>query len=226
MAKRHPGARGGDGGDAVGELVVEAAEEADDEVGVGDGSTDVAEGVGQDLELAAVLRDRHVPLVKLVELLTSLDGAIHDVVEELVGDGGPGGVGVVGRLDDSGEEVRGEHGVEPGDDASIDLRPLGVVKHQVGEPSAVDVVEDTELAERDEEEGAPCAEVGVTEIKHHGYVGLDVDQLSGGSRDRYCGSSGERVGARRARAGGHGDRRGEERIGSGRGGRISRRMVP
>ena len=123
MAKRHPGARGGDGGDAVCELVVEAAEEADDEVGVGDGSTDVAEGVGQDLELAAVLRDRHVPLVKPVELLTSLDGAIHDVVEELVGDGGPGGVGVVGRLDDGGEEVGGERGVEPGDNASIDLRP-------------------------------------------------------------------------------------------------------
>lgn len=169
MAKRHPGARGGDGCDAVGELVVEAAEEADDEVGVRDGSTDVAERVSQDLELAAVRRDRHVPLVKPVELLTSLDSPIHDVVEELVGDGGPGGVGIVGRLDDDGEEVGGERGVEPGDDASIDLRPLGVVKHQV------DVVEDTELAERDEEEGAPCAEVGVAEIKHHGNVGLDVD---------------------------------------------------
>ena len=119
-----------------------------------------------------------------------------------------------------------ESGVEPGDNAGVDLRPLGIVKHQVREPGAVDVVEDAELAERDEEEGAPCAEVGVAKIKRDGNVGLDVDQLSSGSRDRYCGSSGERVGARRARAGGHGDRRGEERIGSGRGGRISMRMVP
>ena len=77
---------------------------------------------------------------------------MHDVVEELGADGRPGGVGIVAWLDDGGEQVGGESGVEPGDDAGVDLRPLGVEEHGARVDGAVDMIFDAELAEHNVEE--------------------------------------------------------------------------
>lgn len=71
--------------------------------------------------------------MKGVECLPGLKGAMQDVVEELRADGGPDVEGGIVGLDDGSEEVGGEGGVEPGDDADIDLGPLGVTKHGGGE---------------------------------------------------------------------------------------------
>jgi len=45
------------------------------------------------------------------------------------------------------------------------------------------VIHEPELAEGDEEEGAPCPEVVAAEIKNHRDVRLDVDELRGGGGD-------------------------------------------
>lgn len=83
LKERHGWIGGGDGGDAVAELVVEPAQEVDDEVLVGEGRADVTQGVRKDLDLATVLGDGHVSLVQRVERLTSLDSALNDVVKKL-----------------------------------------------------------------------------------------------------------------------------------------------
>ena len=68
------------------------------------------------LDLAAVVRHRHVALTESMELLSGLSNALDDVVQELRADRRPGGVGVVIRLVHGGEEIVGERGVEPGDE--------------------------------------------------------------------------------------------------------------
>ena len=108
---------------------------------------------------------------------------MHDVVEELGADGRPGGVGIVVRLDDGGES-----GVEPGDDAGVNLCPLGVEEHGARVDGAVDMIFDAELAEHNVEEGAPDGEVGVANTQSHRDMSLDVDQL----RRRGC--DGDRCG--------------------------------
>ena len=67
--ERHRQAGGRDRRDAVGELVVDAAQEVDDEVLIGEGCADVAQLVRQVLELVAVLDHREVTLAEGVERL-------------------------------------------------------------------------------------------------------------------------------------------------------------
>ena len=100
---------------------------------------------------------------------------MHDVVKEVGADGRPGGVGIVVRLDDGGEQFGGESGVEPGDDAGVDLL-VGVEEHGSCVDHAIDMILDAELAEHNVE-GAPNSEVGVADTKGHRNMRLDVDQL-------------------------------------------------
>lgn len=71
----------------MGELVVQTIEEADDEVMVGHGRSEIAQFVSEDLEFASVGSHRQITLGKGVELLAHLDSALEDVVEELLGTG-------------------------------------------------------------------------------------------------------------------------------------------
>ena len=185
----------------MGKLVVQPAQEVDNEILIRERRANVAQRVCQYLDLAAVLSDGHVSLVESVERLPGLDSALDDVVKKLGADGVPGGVSVVVQLDHSGEEVGGECGVKPGDDAGVDLHPLGVVELEVGVSRAVDVIEEAELAESNGEEGAPGAEGGVAEIKDHGNMGLDVNELRCRRRDghRACREGVDIVGGDRAR---------------------------
>lgn len=123
----------------------------------------------------------------------------------------PGGVGVIFRLEHGREKVVGEHGVEPGDDANINLRPLGVVAHVEGVGGAVDVVDEAKLEEGDVEEGSPGAKVGaVANIKGDGDMCIDVDELRCGRRDSHRWSR-EGVGVvGGAGAGGHVEHAGED----------------
>ena len=63
----------------MGELVVQTIEEADDEVMVGHGRSEIAQFVGEDLEFATVGSHRQITLGKGVELLAHLDSALEDV---------------------------------------------------------------------------------------------------------------------------------------------------
>lgn len=56
-----------------------------------DGLADVAEVVGEGLELGAVVGDGHVTLVEVAELCLIEDGALELVVVVQVGDGRPEG---------------------------------------------------------------------------------------------------------------------------------------
>lgn len=107
LEERHGRPCRGDGGDAVGKLVVQPAQEVDNEILIRERRANVAQRVCQYLDLAAVLSDGHVSLVESVERLPGLDSALDDVVKKLGADGVPGGVSVVVRLDHSGE-VGGE----------------------------------------------------------------------------------------------------------------------
>ena len=75
-------------------------------------------------ESAAILTDVHVPLVETVELLLDVDGVLEAVVEELPSDRRPGGVRTGTSLVDITPDLLGDGGVEPGDDAGVDLKPL------------------------------------------------------------------------------------------------------
>lgn len=165
------GSLGAEVADGRAEVVVEAAEGVDDEGMISDGGADMVEGVRQLLETASVLGDRHVTLVQTVELLLRVDGALEAVVEEEAGDARPDGIRREPWLVNRIHDVLGHGGVQPRDDAGIDLHPLGVVAHEDGVDGAVDVVEEDELFE----EGAPLAKVRGLRFKRHGNVRLDVD---------------------------------------------------
>ena len=113
---------------------------------------------------------------------------------ELRSDGRPGGVGVVVWLDDGREEVGGERGVEPRNNAGVHLCPFGVGDHGVRVHRAVDVILDAELAEEDVEEGAPDGEVRVADTESDRDMRLDVDELCCRCRDGH-GRCGKRVAA-------------------------------
>jgi len=71
-----------------------------------------------------------------VECLPCLDCALHIVVEDLGADGG-----VVARLDDHQKEFSGNSGVEPRDDAGVDLHPLGIDEHGASIDYVVDAIQ-------------------------------------------------------------------------------------
>ena len=60
---------------------------------------------------------------------------------------------------DRQQEVGGEGGVEPRDDAGVNLHPLMVMAHLACFSGAINMIEEAELAEGNVEEGTPGAEV-------------------------------------------------------------------
>lgn len=82
-------------------------------------------------------------------------------------------VGVRALDDDHLHESRRDGVAEPGDDAVVDLQPLGVMPHRLGIDGAVDMIGDPEFAEGGVEDGRPDLEVGVAVVQHDGNVTTD-----------------------------------------------------
>ena len=93
---------------------------------LGDGVAEVAEDVGEVLELAAVVVDAHVTLLEGTEFGLDEDGAVHLIVAEEALDGVPDGErGCLGLVDEV-EDLVVHGGVEPVDHAVVIEDPLGV----------------------------------------------------------------------------------------------------
>lgn len=80
--ERRQWSHGADDSQRITELGAKAPHGVDDEVLIRDGVVDVAEGVGEALEAAAEITDGELALVKVVEVLKRVDGALAGVVEE------------------------------------------------------------------------------------------------------------------------------------------------
>lgn len=70
-------------GAKVVELVVEAANEHEDEGAVLDGLADVGKVVGEDLEPAAVVTYGEITLLEMMDLSGEVDGALLAIAEEV-----------------------------------------------------------------------------------------------------------------------------------------------
>lgn len=151
------------------------AKDVGDDCGVGDSSAYIVEGVRQLLEAVGLLGDRHITLVEAVEFVLGVHGTLEAVVEEEAEDLRPGGVGREMWLVNGVHDILGHGGVQPGDDAGVDLCPFDVVAHEDSIDGAVDVVGEAEFLERELEEGAPLAKVGGLHLERDRDVRLDVD---------------------------------------------------
>ena len=117
-----------------------------------------------------------------MKFLLGVHGALKAVVEELACDRSPDGVGGgVGAIDIV-PDLLGDGGVEPRDDAGINLEPLGVVDHGSGIHRAVDVVEEAEFFEGHLEEGTPLPEVALVGGESDGDMATDVQHHEGRGR--------------------------------------------
>jgi len=149
-------------------LAVQPTEEVEDLARLRDGLSDVAQAISEELEAGAVVRDAEVALVEAAELSLQVDGALEFMVAEEALDVRPKGERGGARLVDDVEDVLVDGGVQPVDDAAVDLAPFGVALRH-GRRSLDDVIE-AELAEDGVEAAPPLAIVGVQEIEKDGDV--------------------------------------------------------
>jgi hypothetical protein len=166
------------------EIGAEAAHGIGDEVLVGDGIADVDEGVREALEATIVIADTEVALLQAVKVLQSVDGALGRIVEEETANGVPDGEGRRTALEHHVVDRLGHGEVDPRDNAMADLGPLHVELPGVGVGSAVDMVEETELAKGKFKERAPGGVIGFLEIQNLWHMVADVQHLDGVGGDR------------------------------------------
>lgn len=194
------------------ELIVQVAQCVDDEGGVGDGGAAVIELIGETLELAAVLGDAHVTLEQAMKFLLGVHSALEAVVKELAEDGVPdgegGGVGAIDII----PYLLGHGVVQPRDDASIDLKPFGIVDHGRCINRAINVIEEAEFLDGELEEGTPLPEVAFVRVEDNRDVAADVEHHQGGG-GRWSGIS-EWVGSGGSRRTRHGWEMRKQRLGS------------
>jgi hypothetical protein len=101
---------------------------------LGDGVADVAQVVGELLELVVVVRDGQIPLDNIAELNFEKNGALQFVVAEEVLDVRPNGEGRSIGLVDEVEDILGDGCVDPVGDAAVDLLPFSIlIKNGGGE---------------------------------------------------------------------------------------------
>jgi len=112
-----------------GELLVEAADEGEDEQLVVDRRTKVGEVISHRLQALAVVRDTQVPLLEVTELSVEEDGARLLVSKELGLDGNPcrasrGALVAAGH--DDVDELVGNGAVEPRADDAVHANPISM----------------------------------------------------------------------------------------------------
>ena len=115
------------------------------------------------------------------------------VVEEEADDVGPdvvgGGAGVVQNI----HERLGDGGVQPRDDAGVDLEPLGIVLHEDDVEGAIDVAGEGEFLEGEFEEHAPLPEVGLIHVEGDRDMAVDVQEGNGRGRRWSTGGGGPQM---------------------------------
>ena len=115
-----------DGGDHVAKFGVEAAEQIHHLIVLTDRMPNVGELPGQHLQLGAVLSHGEITLHEGTELRFEVDDAGEAIVVEQFLNHRPDSDGSVVLLHDDVEEVGGDGGVEPVDDALVDHGPLRI----------------------------------------------------------------------------------------------------
>jgi hypothetical protein len=161
--------------DGTVELRVEPMKEVEDLLHLRDGLAEVAELVGVGLHLGAVLHHRHLALDDYVVLSIDVDHAGQHVVTEEVLECHLNREGGVLQLHDHIEELRGDRGVQPVDDAIVDHVPLAVAMARCG--VGVDVGVQTKLADDGVKEAPPLCVVGHSEVKDDRDVATDGHRL-------------------------------------------------
>ena len=155
----------------VGEALVEAADEVEDEGPIRD---DLAEGAkvrGHPLEPPAVICNGQITLREAAELGVEVEGARLAVAEELCFHSEPGIACGDGARGDGVGEIIGDGAKDPGLHDAVHARPVGLGSSEgsVGE----DVVAQRELAD-DEEELIPPASVVAGDVEDDGDQASDV----------------------------------------------------
>jgi hypothetical protein len=168
----------GEDGDGMTELRVQAMQRIDDHGRIRHWVADVAQHVGEVLEVAEVVVDGELALVHTMELLEGIDDALIGVVQEETTNGVQDDVGNRLRHLDHLHEAGGKC-IQPGNNALIDLQPFGVVSHGRGVDGAIDVIDQPELAKSGVEEGAPSRECGVAVVEGDCHMSADIDVLDG-----------------------------------------------
>jgi hypothetical protein len=157
---------------------IEAAEEVQNLTRLGDGVADDAEAVGELLQLVAVVEDGEFPLNNIAEFSFKKHGPLQFVVAEQALDVGPHCEGRGLRLVDEIEDTLGDGVVDPIDDATVDLTPLGVAVSD--RRRRTNMGNKAGFAENRVEKAAPLAVIGVGEVELDGNVIANVHRLDDG----------------------------------------------
>ncbi|XP_047079718.1 uncharacterized protein LOC124690372 [Lolium rigidum] len=140
---------------------------------IADGLADVSEGVGEVLELGAVVADGEIALWRVAEVGLELDGAVLLVVAEEILDGVPDGERSGAGMHDDAEEVGVDGAVDPGEHGVVITAPSRGGRRVGGSGFAGDVGGETVAAESNEEELPPACVVAVGEAEGDRHVELD-----------------------------------------------------
>jgi hypothetical protein len=141
--------------------------------------TNIAKLIGQPLELAAVFMDGEISLLHAPELSFEEDGSLEFVVTKVTFNIRPKGEGSDVRFVDEIEDIGGNGGVYPIDNAAVDLSP---VSSALGDWRwRADMVLKAKLAKNRIETAAPLAILGGGVIEDDENVIADVHRLDDGS---------------------------------------------
>ena len=136
---------------------------------------DVAELIGEPLQLGAVLIHRQIALLQGAQLRLQLDGALQLIILEQVLDGVPQRERVVAITANNVEDGLVYGGEDPVDDACVNHAPLAVAII-IGR-SRTDVALKAEFSEGRLEEETPLAVVGLVHVKDDRNVMADGNSL-------------------------------------------------
>jgi hypothetical protein len=135
---------GGEHGLDVAEFWIQASKEIQDLARLGNRMTDVAEVIGELLQLGAIVRDGEITLDSAAKLGLEQDGAVELIVSEETFNLGPDSEGRGIWLVDEIEDSLVDGCVEPVDDTTVNLAPLGVTL--VNERRRANMADETEFA--------------------------------------------------------------------------------
>lgn len=119
---------GSDDGNGVAILGAESAKHVQDLTGLANGLADVAEGIGELLQLVGVLRDIHVALKQTPELRLQVDSTVELIITELIMDRIPDDVRRSFGGADDGADVFGNRIVEPAKETLILHDPIWITE--------------------------------------------------------------------------------------------------
>jgi hypothetical protein len=165
----------------VSEEVVEAAQKVDGEHPIGDGLTELDQGVGKGFHPSVVVRDGEAALAEGAELSVDEDDAGLPIAHELLLESQPCRTGCGGGGGDNLVELGRDGAVEPGEnmefhpDPESDVGEGGIAQHVVGKGI---------LAKDEEEEAAPLGEGWRHKVEDDGNEVADVEDAERLSMER------------------------------------------